>query len=245
MSKNTIPVIGIPGWIVKDGYFGVPLSYIRYASFWGIPRILGVEESSVDDNIDLLILPGGADVNPTRYSTIPYYLTSNPDVMKEYFDIYILPQYIEKEVPILGICRGLQTLAVHFGASLIQHISHPYSSKSRAETSHTIDLVDEKFRIDYQHKNGKKKIEVNSLHHQCVSAIDLPSDLSIVGIYTDKGSSTIEILKHRYLPIYGVQYHPEELTEDPLGDFIIKELLSKSKSSMTIEEVTQDTELKN
>lgn len=229
---NKRPIIGIPGWILKSEYFGVPLSYIRYASYWGIPRIIGIEEDYVDKDIDLLIIPGGADVNPVRYGKTPYYLTSNPDVIKEHFDLHILPLYIKNETPIFGICRGIQTLAVHFGATLVQHINHPYS-KTRDDLAHAITLEDTDFKSRYIAENGNKKIEVNSLHHQCVSAFDFPEELEIIGTYQDKSvkESTIEVIKHKYYPIYGVQYHPEELGEDPLGDFIVRELLSCSKNS--------------
>lgn len=229
------PIIGIPGSKIKKNNFGVPISYMEYASFFGTPRILSMEEE-VDDRIDLLIIPGGPDVNPVRYERMPGYYTSKPDLMKEYFDTQIMPQYIKAGIPIFGICRGIQTIAVHFGAMLVQHISnHPYSTVSRSEAAHTISLVDNSFKKEFESEYGNKKIEVNSLHHQCVSNNSFPKELEILGIYNKKDESTIEVLRHRTLPIYGLQYHPEELTKDPLGDFIINKLLIWKELQMEIE----------
>jgi putative glutamine amidotransferase len=229
MNKNQPLIIGIPGCKVGDDFFGAPVSYIKYMQYFGTPRILSLEEE-VDERVDLLILSGGADVNPLRYGQMPELYTSRPDPFKEYFDIYVLPNYIKAGVPILGICRGIQTLAVHFGAKLVQHMIHPYSSDDRGDTTHNIELLPTTFKEEFEAVYGRRKISVNSLHHQCVSSEDFPEELEIIGIYPHKENASIEVIRHRTLPIYGVQYHPEELTKDALGDFIVNILLQASKN---------------
>jgi len=226
MSEEKLPVIGIPGSKVGDDFFGSSIAYIRYIAKFGIPRIISLEEE-MDDRIDLLVLSGGADVNPLRYGQQPQLYTSRPDPFKEFFDVYILPQYIKNRTPIFGICRGIQTLAVHFGAQLVQHMVHPYSGDDRSGATHAIELLPGDFKNSFEIRCGKKKISVNSLHHQCVSSTNFPKDLEMLGIYPSKTNSSIEVIRHRTLPIYGVQYHPEELYNDPLGDFIVTELLRK------------------
>ena len=223
MNKK-IPIIGIPGSKVGDDYFGGTLAYLKYMSFFGIPRIITLEEE-VDDRIDLLIIPGGADVDPQRYNQKPGYYTSRPDPMKEWFDTQVLPQYIKLGIPVFGICRGIQTIAVLFGAQLVQHMYHHTNEKNRGDTVHSLELLQTSFKDEYEATYGKKKIQVNSLHHQCVSSENFPAELEILGIYPSKDSASIEVIRHRKLPIYAVQYHPEELTTDALGDFIVNKLL--------------------
>lgn len=226
-TKNTI---GIFGWKVGENSYGCSLPYIEFASQYGNVRILTPTEP-IDERIDLIIIPGGVDINPLRYGQVPYWQTSKSDPIKEYFDDYILPEYITIGTPIFGICRGIQSLAVYFGAKLVQHMYHETNDKNRYDTVHNISL-EEPFEQEYLdfHKGNRRmlKIEVNSLHHQCVSAIDLPDELEIIGTYKGKFEvGSIEAIRHRELPIYGVQYHPEELLGDPLSDYIMNKLLVK------------------
>lgn len=92
---------------IKGDIIGVPLSYAQYIRNFGGEIILLTPTSSIHDEIDLLMLPGGYDVDPERYGEIPEYNTSAPDLHKEYFDKHHLPLYIKQHIPIFGICRGL------------------------------------------------------------------------------------------------------------------------------------------
>lgn len=222
----TEKIIGIPAWKVGESSVGVTTPYIKYICRFGTPRIIMPEESVID-NLDLLLLPGGSDIDPLRYKAIPGYDNTKPDSMKEYFDIVMLPQYIEAGIPIFGICRGMQSICVHFGAALVQNMYHE-TSLERTEEVHEIEM-----RAEIAIKN---KIKVNSLHHQCVSSIDFPEDLEVIGIYKGKShKACIEVIRHRTLPIYGVQYHPEELISDPLGNYIVDLLLSKREEEVILD----------
>jgi len=225
MSKETkSKMIGIFGWKTSEASYGVTIPYLQYAGQFGDVKILGIDEA-INPDLDLLIVPGGSDIDPGRYKAVPDYYTSKSDPIKEYQDTIVLPQYIDMGIPIFGICRGMQTLAVHFGATLIQNMYHETNEHDRDELIHDIDIIKEGFSIH-------EKISVNSLHHQCVSYIDFPDCLEVVGVYISKKKNdkkyhnSIEVIKHRELPIWGVQYHPEELSYDPLGDKIINELLN-------------------
>jgi putative glutamine amidotransferase len=227
-------IIGIPAWKSNDGNsIGVSLPYITYIGGFGVPRIIMPEEEVVD-NLDLLIIPGGPDVDSLRYGMLPGYHNSKPDPIKEYFDLVMLPKYIKAGIPIFGICRGIQTICVHFGAKLIQHMYHE-TSEERWDVVHGIEIQDETLK----HLFANRKFGVNSLHHQCVSSIGFPKELSIVGVYTQKGKnsshSSIEVIKHKTLPIWGVQYHPEELVYDPLGNYIVTQLLEYKELHKEVE----------
>lgn len=94
--------IGVPLWKVGDSSFGSTWSYLQFASRYGevIPLM---PKHTVREDLDLLILPGGADVDPLRYGQIPNFFTGKPDAFKEYFDKAYLQQYIDAGVPIFGI----------------------------------------------------------------------------------------------------------------------------------------------
>jgi putative glutamine amidotransferase len=202
--------IGVVGWKVGDNSFGVTLPYAEYLSRLGELVIIHPNQEVIQD-LDLLVLPGGADVDPGRYGQIPSLYTGNPNVLLEFFDRVRLPEYIKLGTNILGICRGAQSLAVHFGASLIQEIgAHEYSTKSRSELVHKVFIEDKEFPTDYLTKG--KYIETNSLHHQAVDeSTILETPIVVTGRTEDKTVEAIKIIGHN---IVGVQWHPEEIYDD-------------------------------
>jgi putative glutamine amidotransferase len=202
--------IGVVGWKVGDNSFGVTLPYAEYLSRLGELVIIHPNQEVIQD-LDLLVLPGGADVDPGRYGQIPSLYTGNPNVLLEFFDRVRLPEYIKLGTNILGICRGMQSLAVHFGASLIQEIgAHEYSTKSRSELVHKVFIEDKEFPTDYLTKG--KYIETNSLHHQAVDeSTILETPIVVTGRTEDKTVEAIKIIGHN---IVGVQWHPEEIYDD-------------------------------
>lgn len=81
-------------------------AYVTYFRQFGEVILIDPANQNVQD-VDLLVLPGGADVNPLNYNEFPHALTGKPNLAIEYFDKFILPKYIESNTPIFGICRGL------------------------------------------------------------------------------------------------------------------------------------------
>lgn len=218
-------IIGIPGWKTGDNSFGCSTPYIEYLRCYGRIRII-MPEDPIITNLDLLVIPGGPDIDPIRYGAIPSFNTSKPDPLREYFDQVVLPEYIEAGIPMFGICRGMQSICVHFGAKLIQDMYHETSIQERSDLVHEVLLTVRGDEI-LSHF-GKAKVKVNSLHHQCVSKEGFPDELEVLGIYKGKyHDACIEIIRHRTLPIFGVQYHPEELIYDSISDAIVKKLLTK------------------
>lgn len=223
--------IGIVGWKTGDNSFGVTVPYLHYFSKFGSVEII-TPNQEVKEDLDLLVLPGGKDVDPTRYGEMPEFHNSDINPFLESFDRVYLPQYIQAGIPVFGICRGFQTLNVHFGGSLKQHWMHAYSNKSRGEIVHDLELlvnnipsIKENQQIT-KDKKGVYRIEANSLHHQVVSQKRLSNEL-IPLLLSDKGDGVVEGFKHATLPIAGVQYHPEEIYWEPFSDFIINRLLTK------------------
>lgn len=192
--------------------FGVHVDYLNLIEEFGTPVILPMlewEDFLDTVEIDGLVLPGGSDVNPRRYGDLFSFMSYRPNSYLEFFDTVILPGLISKDFPIFGICRGLQTLNVHFGGTLHQHLwRHPHSKK----------------KTDLVHKVTAQKnvqFDVNSFHHQCIRK--LAKGFSVEAVSSSDG--IIEAISHNIYPIKAVQWHPERIYDNFSLD-IMKELFS-------------------
>jgi putative glutamine amidotransferase len=229
MSKK---LIGIVGWGMGENSFGATKPYVEYLKNHGRLVILAPDED-IHPDLDLLVLPGGKDLSTHFYKQAPGMFNSDADQFKEYFFVNNLPKYIEAGIPIFGICLGFQQLCVHFGAKMKQHlVYHPTTpSDSRWECVHEVKVAPAYRYLLGEDVSGKKKdtFKSNSLHHQGVAQEDFPSTiLDVVGT-SDKGT-VLEAIKHKTLPIYGVQYHPEEIYDNLAWNMIL-ELLKHEKKN--------------
>lgn len=226
MKKKKIGIVGYP---VGDG-FGIGSSYLQFFSTFGDVEIIGHTETEIREDLDLLVIPGGPDVDTARYLYDEYPLNLNvgkPCIFRERFDRVLLSKYIKNNTPIFGICRGHQSIAVHFGAQLNQHMWHETNGSNRSELVHGITINPNKElgieRIKYQ--------DVNSIHHQTIMDDTLPEFADVLARYDTRGkakSNYTEIEAVSYLrkyPIITVQYHPEEIYDD-LGIMCVEYLLN-------------------
>lgn len=229
--------IGIVGWKTGENSFGATLPYLNYLGAFGQVEILTPRGTESIPDVDLIIMPGGADVSPNLYGEVPAFTTSNPDVFKEHFLVANLGKIIEAGIPVFGICLGMQQLNVHFGGTLIQHKDMDYS-KSRDEQIEDLELenvdffnskfydnLPQKFKNVFFPLKAKQAAKVNSLHHQCVTKKGLAPDL--VPLFTSKKWTNVEMFAHRDLPIAGVQWHPEEFDyQSYINTFVNQIILS-------------------
>jgi putative glutamine amidotransferase len=222
MSKK---IIGIVGWVMGAG-FGTTLPYMEFFSRFGDVVIINPNERETR-KLDLLVLPGGPDVDVARYLTDEESLSmfiKKPCPFREWFDATLLPLYIEQETPIFGICRGHQSLAVEFGGHLNQHMFHETNPvHDRAKKVHKIDLhrptlvkfgLEDAWNMFY---------EVNSIHHQVIDRI--PKNTIPIASYKGLFNAENEALAYLEYPAFTVQWHPEELGDCALSNQMIELLL--------------------
>ncbi len=212
MSKKRI---GIVGWPTGQNSFGITKPYFDFINYYlGRPIILSPDKDP-DETIDMLIVPGGPDVDPIRYNQVPNIYTGNSCVIRETFDHFQLPWYIENNTPIFGICRGHQSIAVFFGAKLIQHMYHETNRDDRTIEVHKARIVADLPKIEIKFN---KTFGINSLHHQIVNERSLNKDEAVVtSIYQPKTGNTsdiqVESIVYKNYPIATVQWHPEEIND--------------------------------
>lgn len=219
------PLIGILGHKHK-GYsqrgYGQNAAYIHFFRKFGNVIILDAL-CNVVIPVDLLVLPGGADVNPLNYGQMPDMTTQAPDLEYEYFYKEVFPKYMKKRVSknltaVYGICAGFQHLVVKFGGTLAQDIYQDQSDESRGELVDNLELNHNAIDNLGMHNIYKKfkdlgmKVDMNmtnSIHHQGAfeSNINL-EEFEIIA--TNKVYNNVEFIKHTSLPIAAEQSHPEE-----------------------------------
>lgn len=130
------PVIGLSVYR-EDARWGVwseradllPASYARAVeAAGGVPVLLPPVEPYGDaavgvlERLDGLIISGGADVDPARYGADPHATTGAPRVDRDAWELALLDAAGTIGMPVLGICRGMQVMAVHAGGALEQHV---------------------------------------------------------------------------------------------------------------------------
>ena len=157
-------------------------------------------------------LPAAPDVAPARYGHERHAFTDGGDDRMEYAEDYLARRALDDGLPILGICRGVQMLAVVAGGALHQHvadavdggIAHPDYLHPRDYTGHTV-RVEPDSRL--ARIVGRDDVPVNSMHHQAVST--LPPAFRTVAVAPD---GVIEAIERPGAPfVVAVQWHPEEL----------------------------------
>lgn len=154
---------------------------------------------------DGILILGGDDINPVLYGeTNDLNLSKDIDPIMDETDQYIINYAYKKQMPMLGICRGIQALAVFLGGSLHQDLEHDKLHHPSEDKKHYV----EKIYNSNLSKQLPDKFLVNTFHHQSVKKV--PDGFHV----TYKNCDVIEAMEHDTLPIVAVQWHPERFVTD-------------------------------
>lgn len=237
MTSTRRPLIGLTGRRKTAGQIiGTPESLHGLEGDWfyadyargvleagGLPvhLSLDVDPAMYAGRLDGIVLSGGADVEPSRYGAEPDAHADLPETIRDDFELALLGEAIETELPVLGICRGLQILNVLAGGTLHQDVpEHARYDVSPSTTTHAVDITE---GSDLERLYGRTHT-VNSLHHQTIDKVG--DDL----VVTASHDGTVEGLEHASLPILAVQWHPEMMTtrdSDPVFRWIVEQAMAQ------------------
>jgi putative glutamine amidotransferase len=218
------PVIGIctaletAQWSVWDQAAALlPLNYVEAVQHaGGLALMLPPDERLTEepgealDLLDGLILAGGADIDPASYGrpADPQTIATVP--ARDHFEIALAREAIERDMPLLGICRGMQLINVALGGTLLQHLpdtlghgDHRRVSGSFEGADHDVTLTEGSLA---ERAAGELSHATKSHHHQGVDC--LGAGLLVSGVSAlDDLAEAIELPGKRF--VLGVQWHPE------------------------------------
>ena len=222
-STEHRPVVGITGNYgeqtckLGQGY------YKQIEAAGGVPVIIppSTDHQVIIDTlnrIDALLLSGGADINPLYCGEEPDVRLGGINSERDLPELLITRLAANRQMPILGICRGIQTMAVALGGKVHQDITTCATIKhsqdaDRSEPTHTVDISEGSTLYNIYSQNPS--LFVNSFHHQAVS--DPGSHFRVAARAKDGVIEAIESAENK--PFIGVQWHPECMGDDQLSLF--------------------------
>ena len=171
-----------------------------------------VSAESPDETLDLLdglVLAGGSDVDPGTYGARPHPETNGTWPERDRFELALAHRALERDIPLLGICRGFQMLNVALGGTIEQHLPDAVGHERHREVSGVFS--DHEVRLEpgslAARAVGGEATGVKSHHHQGLG--ELGEGLVVTGRSVDDDLvEAVELPDHDY--VLGVLWHPEE-----------------------------------
>jgi putative glutamine amidotransferase len=225
MSRR--PVVGICAMVESANWtvwreIEVNVSQRTYsngvADAGGLPLILPPDAASTEspdqllDLLDGLVLAGGADIDPALYGAEPAAESRGWRTERDRFEIALAAGALERDMPVLGVCRGMQLLNVACGGTLDQHLA---DAETHLHTPGTFS--DHGVRLEpgslAARAVGAERVSVRSHHHQGVDRI---GDGLVASGWADPGETVeaIEMSDRRWA--LGILWHTEEERESPV-----------------------------
>jgi putative glutamine amidotransferase len=233
------PLIGVCA-AVEQASYGVwadeatvllPLSYARSIQAAGGIAIMlppdPVASERADellDRLDALILGGGADIDPASHGGSPHPESGGTNPERDRFEIALARRALERDKPLLGVCRGMQVLNVAVGGTLEQHLPERLGHERHRQTPGSWGEHGVRLRADSLAAKaaGAERLTVKSHHHQGVA--NLGAGIEASGWSADQDDEdTVEAIEFpgRSFAL-GVLWHPEEDPESRVIPTLIR-----------------------
>ena len=205
----------------------VPLTYVRaIARAGGRPLLIAPTPADLDepgellDLLDGVLVTGGADVGPDAYGERPHAETAAATADRDSFELLLVRAAAARDLPCLGVCRGMQVVNVAYGGSLEQHLADRrerdiHRGDDGEFADHRVDVEPETLAALAA---GATRVDVKSHHHQGVARVG--DGLRVTARAEGDGTvEAIEDVQRRFM--LGVLWHPEEDEADRLiGAFV-------------------------
>jgi putative glutamine amidotransferase len=232
------PVIGIctalerARWSVWDQQaYLLPRSYIKAVQReGGIALMLPPDErlerepDEVLDIIDGLILAGGADLDPASYGAEPHPETRHTVPERDGFELALARRALERDIPLLGVCRGMQLMNVATGGTLLQHLPESHGHHEHRRKPGTFDGADHDVRLRDGSLAARAAGEVvhgtKSHHHQGIDEVGEGFEVTGWSVI-DELPEAFEAPDRRFA--LGVQWHPEADERSRLISALVQE----------------------
>ena len=231
------PLIGISlGW--SETKNSVNNTYVNSVLMnGGVPYLIPVTDNvevlrQIVAQLDGIIFTGGEDFAPAYFGEEEHEHLGEVNVTRDTYDLTLFKLASDRNIPTLGICRGLQLINVGMGGTLYQDlpsekpsdINHRQSEAGTVAT-HSVSVVEGSLMHQIL---GQKEVQVNTFHHQAIEK--LAPGLKIVGWANDSVPEMIEAYPYRQ--IIGTQFHPEIFTNagDELMGKLFKFLIGKAET---------------
>jgi len=213
------PRVGVTGndWKVSPAWWCTRLALLLTGA---VPERISVRRQPTTESLDALVIGGGDNISPEHYGgEIHARVKSNPE--RDRLEIHWIEKALERNLPLLGICRGAQLINVVLGGSLHQDIR-----PMRRHTRNRPGLLPTK-QVQLEGDSrlaeicGRTQLRVNSLHHQAIREIG--TGLRAVGRDRDH---IVQAVESPDRAIIGVQWHPEYLIYLPSQLVLFRRLVT-------------------
>jgi len=207
----------------------VPLTYVRaIARAGGRPLLLAPTPADLEDPAELLelldgvLLTGGMDLHPGAYGEAPHPETEATSADRDAFELGLVRAAAERDLPCLGVCRGMQVVNVAYGGALEQHL--PDRLERDIHRGDAGEFADHEVEVEPGSlaalAAGATRVAVRSYHHQGVASVGAGLRVTARACGDDT-TEAVEDTARRFM--LGVLWHPEEDEADRLIRAFVRE----------------------
>ncbi len=212
------PIIGItPNYSYEKQEYSLHEDYVTAIERAGGCPIILTPHQALPYFLDGILLSGGGDIDPLLFGEEPLCQSGEINPLRDAYEMRVCQEALEKDLPMLGICRGMQVMNIVTGGGIYQDIGvqagttlKHIQQAPRSYGTHSIFVEDDTLLTDLWEN---KRTIVNTLHHQSCSS--LGEGFKAIAKSAD---GLIEAIEHEGCAFaVGVQWHPEAMKTEEMG----------------------------